>query len=247
MTELTRGIRTGETIYITGTAKIGKSDVLNTIVAHLITKHDVKCYVCKPEESNLKTVKMLAGKVVGKIFHDPNVKFDDDAYDEATALLSGKVELVNIYQNVEWETLKADIIEASVGGCKAIFIDPLTVLTTGMTSADANTKLQEIAQNLSTLALDLDVVIFIFTHLKNPSSGPAYDRGGKINVGDITGSRGMSRSCNMVLGIQGNNDPELEDDERNLRDIVLLSDREFGGAGVQHLWWSNKTSLFTEV
>ncbi len=57
----------------------------------------------------------------------------------------------------------------------------------------------------------------------------------------------MTRSCNMILGIQGNNDPELEDDERNLRDIVLLSDREFGASGIQHLFWDKNTSLFNEV
>lgn len=247
ITELTRGIRFGETIYITGTAKIGKSDVLNTIVSHLVKEHGIKCFVCKPEEANVKSVKMIAGKLVGKIFHDPNVPFDTEAYDEATELMKGKIQLVNIYQNLDWDILKGDIIAAANDGCKAVFIDPLTVLTTGLSAADANTKLQEIAQNLSTLALDLDIVIFIFTHLKNPKHGEPYDRGGKINVGDITGSRGMTRSCNMILGIQGNNDPELEDDSRNLRDIVLLSDREFGASGIQHLFWDKHTSLFNEV
>jgi len=207
----------------------------------------VKCFVCKPEEANVKTVKMLAGKMVGKIFHDPLVPFDDEAYDEAIEWMRGKVELVNIFQNVEWDILKGDITAAAVDGSKAVFIDPLTVLTTGMSAADANVKLQEIAQNLSTLALDLDIVIFIFTHLKNPKHGEPYDRGGKINVGDITGSRGMTRSCNLIIGIQGNNDPELEDEERNLRDLVLLSDREHGAAGVIHLWWNKFTSLFKEL
>ncbi|MBW1801302.1 MAG: hypothetical protein JRJ85_11315 [Deltaproteobacteria bacterium] len=242
-----RGIRYGETIYITGAEKIGKSDVLNTIVAHLVKEHKVKCFVCKPEEANVKTVKMLAGKMVGKIFHDPLVPFDEDAYQVAVNFMRGKVELVNIFQNVEWDILKGDITAAAVDGCKAVFIDPLTVLTTGMSAADANVKLQEIAQNLSSLALDLNIVIFIFTHLKTPKHGLPYNRGGKINVNDITGSRGMIRSCNLIIGIQGNNDPELEDDERNLRDLVLLSDREHGAAGVVHLWWNRLTSLFTEL
>ena len=41
-------------------------------------------------------------------------------------------------------------------------IDPITNLTNGMDSGDANVKLQEIAQDLSAMAKDLNIAIFIF-------------------------------------------------------------------------------------
>lgn len=247
LTELTRGIRLGETIYIGAGVKMGKSEVVNALSAHCIIAHGWKVFLAKPEEANRKSFQMLAGKVVGRIFHDPKIPFDFAAYDEAAELLRDKVCMVNLYQHMGWETLKADIREAAMEGCKAIFIDPITNLTNGMNAADANVKLQEIAQELSAMALDLNIVIFIFCHLKAPEGGASHERGGEVMSHQFAGSRAMMRSCNMMIGIEGNKDPELPKEQRNLRHLVLLEDREFGNSGKIHLYWDDRTSFFNEL
>jgi twinkle protein len=114
-------------------------------------------------------------------------------------------------------------------------------------AADANTKLQEIAQELSAMALDLNVVIFIFCHLRNPDAGPPHERGGEVLSSQFAGSRAMARSCNLMLGIEGNRDPNLPQHERNIRQLVLLEDREFGENGRFHLYWDAATGLFNEM
>ena len=116
-----------------------------------------------------------------------------------------------------------------------------------MDAALANTKLQEIAQELSAMALDLNVVIFIFCHLRNPDSGPPHERGGEVLSSQFAGSRAMARSCNLMLGLEGNRDPNLPREERNLRTLVLLEDREFGETGRFKLYWDQSTGLFNEV
>ena len=78
--EATRGIRYGETIYVGAGVKMGKSDLLNDMAAHFIKEHDVKVFMAKPEEVNKNTYKRLAGKMVGKIFYDPKIPFDKEAY-----------------------------------------------------------------------------------------------------------------------------------------------------------------------
>lgn len=203
--------------------------------------------LAKPEEANAKSVKMVAGKLAGKIFHDPNLPFDEAAFDKAAEEIRGNLLLINLYQHVGWESLKTDIREAASEGCKAIFIDPITNLTNGINAADANTKLQEIAQELSALALDLNIVIFIFCHLRNPDVGPPHERGGEVLSSQFAGSRAMARSCNLMLGLEGNRDPELSPEERNMRTLVLLEDREFGETGRFKLYWDNYTGLFNEV
>lgn len=247
LTETTRGIRLGETIYIGAGQKQGKSEVVNTLAAHFIREFKWKVLLAKPEEANVKTVKMVAGKLAGKIFHDPNIPFDEQAFEKATAEMQGHLFLLNLYQHVGWETLKADIREAALEGCKAIFIDPVTNLTNGVNAADANTKLQEIAQELSAMALDLNVVIFIFCHLRNPDNGPPHERGGEVLSSQFAGSRAMARSCNLMLGIEGNRDPHLEHEQRNIRTLVLLEDREFGETGRFPLYWDCNTGLFNEI
>lgn len=244
---MTRGIRLGETIYIGAGQKQGKSEVVNTLAAHFIKTLGWKVLLAKPEEANVKSVKMVAGKMAGKIFHDPKIEFDNVAYDKAVEDIGDNLILINLYQHVGWETLKADIREAALEGCKSVFIDPITNLVNGVNSGDANTKLQEIAQELAAMALDLNIVIFIFCHLRNPDNGPPHERGGEVLSSQFAGSRAMARSCNLMLGIEGNRDPNLDADQRNMRDIVLLEDREFGESGRIKLYWDKSTGFFNEV
>lgn len=247
LTKTTRGIRLGETIYIGAAQKMGKSEVVNALAAHFIRELGWKVLLAKPEEANVKTVKMVAGKLAGKIFHDPNIPFDEKAYNEAAKEIEGQLYLLNLYQHVGWETLKADIREAALEGCKAIFIDPISNLVNGVNAADANTKLQEIAQELAAMALDLNVVIFIFCHLRNPDNGAPHERGGEVLSSQFAGSRAMARSCNLMLGIEGNRDPNLEHEQRNIRTLVLLEDRCFGETGRFPLYWDSATGLFNEM
>lgn len=247
ITEATRGIRLGETIYIGAGQKQGKSEIVNALTAHFIREHGWKVFLAKPEENNEKSYKLVAGKLAGRIFHDPKIPFDEQAYDEAGEILKDHLTLLNLYQHVGWETLKSDIRQAAADGCKAIMIDPITNLTNGMDAAAANTKLQEIAQELSALALDLNVVIFIFCHLRNPDSGPPHERGGEVLSSQFAGSRAMARSCNLMLGLEGNRDPNLTPEERNTRTLVLLEDREFGETGRFGLYWDKNTGLFNEL
>lgn len=247
VTEKTRGIRKGETIYIGAAQKMGKSEVVNAVGAHLIKEHGWTVLMAKPEEANKKTYKLMCGKIVGKVFHDPNIPFDYDAYDRAGEMLRGKLKLINIYQHLGWETLKADIVFAATNGVDAVFIDPITNLTNGMNAADANTKLQEVAQELSAMAKDLNIVIFIFCHLRNKEGGKPHDRGGEVLTSEFAGSRAMGRSCNYMFGIEGNKDPELSEEQRNVRTLVLLDDREFGEVGRCQLQWQKHTGMFKEI
>ena len=247
LTKITRGIRRGETIYIGAGPKQGKSEIVNTLAAWFIREFGWKVLLAKPEESNVKTVKMVAGKLAGKIFHDPTVPFDEASFIKATEEIGEHLLLLNLYQHIGWETLKADIREAAQEGCVAIFIDPITNLTNGVNAADANTKLQEIAQELSAMALDLNIVIFIFCHLRNPDAGPAHERGGEVLSSQFAGSRAMARSCNLMLGIEGDRNPDLPTEQKNVRTLVLLEDREYGETGRFPLYWDNVTGLFNEM
>jgi twinkle protein len=247
ITEATRGIRLGETIYIGAGQKQGKSEIVNTLAAHFIKEMNWKVFLVKPEESNKKTYKLVAGKLAGKFFHDPTKPFDEAAYEEAGKVLDNNLLMLNLYQHVGWDTLKGDIRAAAAEGCKVVIIDPITNLTNGMDAATANVKLQEIAQELSAMALDLNVVIFIFCHLRNPDSGTPHERGGEVLSSQFAGSRAMARSCNLMLGLEGNRDPNLQSEERNLRTLVLLEDREFGETGRYKLYWDKATGLFNEI
>lgn len=248
LTELTRGVRFGETIYIAAAEKLGKSEVVNALGAHFIKEHGLKILMAKPEEANNKTYKLVAGKMVGKVFHDPKIPFDEAKYEEAGELIGDNLYMLNLYQNITWDGLRDDIYEAHRLGCKVVFIDPVTNLTNGQNSSEINQFLQGFSQEIAAMAKDLDIVVFLFCHLNKPPKGTTpFDRGGKVSTEYFAGSSGMARSCNYAMALQGNKDPDLPEEERNMREIVVLADREFGEVGGVKLYWDRNTGLFNEA
>lgn len=247
LTDITRGIRLGETYYIGAGVKMGKSELLNDIAAHCIKEHDWKIFVAKPEEANHRTLQGIVGKMVNKIFHDPKIPFDHKAFDEGLALLKDKLYMLNLYQELTLEGLKSDVREAASEGCKAVFIDPITVISNGLNAADANTMLQKLAQELASIAMDLNIVIFMFCHLKAPDNGAAHERGGAVQSHQFAGSRAMMRSAHLMLGMEGNKDPDLPEEQRNLRKLVVLENRMSGETGSIGLYYDKITGAFNEV
>lgn len=247
LTDITRGIRLGETYYLGAGVKMGKSELLNDIAAWCIKEHDWKIFIAKPEEANHRTLQGIVGKVVNKIFHDPKIEFDNEAFDRGLEQVQDKLFMLNLYQELTLEGIKTDVRAAAQEGCKAVFIDPITVLSNGLNAADANTMLQKLAQELAQIAMDLNIVIFMFCHLKAPDAGPPHERGGVVQSYQFAGSRAMMRSAHLMLGLEGNKDPDLDDDERNMRSIVVLENRMSGETGRVPLFYDKHTGAFNEL
>lgn len=247
LTDLTRGQRFGECVYWGAGVKMGKSAFLDDLVAWNIKTHGWKCFVAKTEESNARTLQGVVGKLAGKVFHDPKIPFDYEAFDKYVPQVKDNLLMLNLYQELTWDVLKADIRAAASEGCKAVFIDPITTLSNSLAAADANTLLQRMAQELAQLAMDLQVVCHIYCHLKAPDNGQPHERGGPVQSQQFAGSRAMMRSCHAMIGIQGNKDPELPEEMRNIRDIVLLEDRQSGSSGKVKVYYDGNTGMFNEI
>lgn len=267
MNDALRGIRLKSTIYVGAGVKMGKSDIRNELAAHLIKTHGIKVFMACPEETNKQTYKRIAGKVANRIFHDPKVDFDFKAFDQAGEVLKDNLALVNLYQHIGWDSLKKDIIAAATWGAKVHFIDPITNLTNGISSSDTNTMLQGIAQEIASLSMDLDITVFLFCHLKAPDGNISADQrlmkykqnrfvglgncphelGGDVLSAQFAGSRAMMRSAHLMIGLEGNKDPELPEEVRNIRHLRVLEDREFGVTDRFSIFWDKHTGRYREL
>jgi twinkle protein len=248
LTALTRGERKGEVCYWGAATKMGKSEILNALAAHSILEHGQKVFMAKPEEANAKTYKLLVGKAAGKIFHDPTVPFDHEAFEKYEPMIGDNVAMLDLYQHLTWDSVKQDILHAAGEGYTTVYLDPITNFTNQVSASEANEMLIAMAAEASSMAHDQQLSIHFFCHLLKPPSGSKpHERGGKVLSNQFSGSRAMMRSCNYMFGIEGNKDPELSEEERNMRQIVLLEDREFGQVGSVPLFWDKQTGLFTQV
>lgn len=248
LTALTRGERKGETVYWGAGVKMGKSELLNALAAHKILVHGEKVFMAKPEEANAKTYKMLVGKAAGRIFHDPNIPFDHEAFEKYEPMIGDNVAMLDLYQHLDWDSVKQDIVYAAGEGYKTVYLDPITNFTNQVSSSEANEMLVGIAAESAALAKDQQLTIHFFCHLNAPGRDKKpHELGGKVLSSQFAGSRAMMRSCNYMFGLQGNKDPELDEEERNQRQVVLLEDREYGNVGTVNLFWDKLTGEFGEV
>lgn len=247
LTKLLRGKRRKETHYWGAGVKMGKSEVVDTLAINDINALR-PVFIAKPEQAAAASYNRLVAKKAGKIFHDPSKPFDEKAFDEAEKAVGDLAIILDSYQSLSWDTLKEDMRYAATAyNVKDFYIDPITVFSAHMSASETNEFLVGMANEASELAMDLDLTINFFCHLKAPSNGEPHEMGGKVLSTQFAGSRAMMRSCNLMIGIEGNKDPDLNELERNMRSIVVLEDREFGATGRIQLFWDKNTGLFNEV
>lgn len=262
-----RGVRLGETIYICAGVKCGKSTLKSALVAHFIKEDGAKVFVAASEEPNEQTYKLVAGQLAGKIFHDPEIPFDYEAFDEAGKILENNLYLLNLYQQLSWEVLKEDIVTAVTKGCSVVIVDPITSLSNGLNPADANTMLQSFAQELAALAKDLNFVAILFAHLKAPEGqlsedkraafygkgqyldlgNCSHEQGGSVYSNQIAGSRAMMRSAHLLIALLANKDPDLPEQIRNTRQLQVLEDRNLGVSEKYSVYYNKHTGRFIEA
>lgn len=225
----------------------------------------------KFEEQPAETIKKVAGKFYKKDFTNPErVIFIDtegkevDIYGnpipdnrigyftheeqiEAVDKVGPKLALYNNYGRCSWEELKGAIRHAVlVEHIEDIVIDPVTRLTAGMSSSDANTALETFADEISKMAKDLGFTYYCFCHLKSPERGKPHEFGGDIFSSQFTGSRAMMRACYYMVGLEGNKDPDLGTKEKNVRTLKILDDRKYGRTGKVKLYYDWRTGDLVE-
>lgn len=270
MTKLSLGRRLGEGHYFGAGVKIGKSEFVNQLTEHIVSKENKKVAIFKFEEEPEITCKKIAGKMYHKDFTNPEkVMFiqDDGSIQDVygttivdgtgmftQALLSEAVDSVgdniiyyNNYGACSWDIVKGAIRHAVlVEGVEDVVIDPISRMVQGLTASEANTALEKFSDEISKMSKDLGFTYYCFCHLKSPESGVSHERGGKVLSHQFTGSRAMMRSTYYMWGIERNKDPDLAPKERSTSTIVLLEDRKYGRSGYFKVFYNTKTGDYLE-
>lgn len=248
LTRLTKGVRPGETWYFGAAPKMGKSVVVDQLGAWFIQKGQEPVYFCKPEEQTHHTLQRLAGKAVEKVFHDPDIPWDQKAFEEGKRIINDRAHLEDVYAMAKWDDVKRSIRKcANSFNTTKFFIDPLTTFTSHLDASKANEELQRIASELAALMKEVQGTAFVFCHLKAKQGGKSHSMGGRVLSDEFAGSRAMSRYCHGMIGLEGNKDPDQPPGCTNLRDLVLLEDRNFGQTGRVHLQYSHQTGCLKQI
>lgn len=248
LNDMTRGIRTGLVTVCAGSG-VGKSTFVREIAYHLHI-NDQTVGMLMLEETNKRTLQGLVGLHMNK-----NITIDDEAADEPeiveaydSLLGAHPVYLFDHFGSTAVDTIVNRIQYMVKGmGCKYIFLDHVSILVSGLTGesgVDERRLIDSIMTTLRKLVQELDICLFLVSHLRRPEGAKGHENGAKVQLSQLRGSHALAQLADFCLGLQVNEDDPSDD----TREIVLLKNRFTGEVGqADTLMYARDTGRLLEV
>lgn len=249
LNKITHGIRTSELVTIVSGSGMGKSEFARAIIYHILKTTEDNIGSMFLEESTKKTGLALMSFEAKKLLHLPHVERTQEEMKEAfnRTLGTGRVFLFDSFGSNDIDTICSNISYlAKVADCKYIILDHVSILVSGTSGGDERKALDEIATRLRTLVQELDISLFIISHLKRVE-GESHEGGAKTSLSHIRGSAGIGQLSDLVWSLERNNQHE-DPVERNTTTVRVLKNRFSGETGeAARVHFNNVTGELTEV
>jgi len=247
LNDVTYGIQPRSLVTIGAAPKSGKTDSQFQIAAHLIKKCEMKVGIFNLEDPAHKTYNRVAEKFVGKNFHIPDAPFERDILEKALHDIDDSVMIYGSDGSRDFAHIERTMLYMINAGVKVIMLDNLTALISQASSSEANDMLNKIMTRLAYLREKYEVSILSYSHVNPAKGGTPHDWGGPIFASQFTGSRAAQKWSTQGITILRNQHPELDEQDKNLGQMQVIMDREFGRTGLVNLEYSYETTLFTET
>lgn len=247
-TKATLGIRRGE-VHIVGAApKIGKTEHQHQLIKHMTDVHGETVGVMSLEENPVKTLKKVAGKYAGKQFTKPPEVggYTFDEMRDAFALLENKMEFYSSDGVRDYQEILDTVRYWSSKGIWFFIIDPLTALVAEHSSGEANDILNNFMSKAASMAMELQITFFMYSHVNPAKGGLSHDQGGDVLSSQFTGSRAMEKWAHYGWGIQRDRS-EKDERKRNTARVTMLFDREFGEYCEYFAFYDKYTNDWSEI
>lgn len=224
------GQRFGEATCVAGCVGGGKTAIAHESSAHNANFHKLPSFVALLEEDNIKTCWNIAAKIDSIPYNRPEVfEKNKEQYYETMKSLEDKIFMWNSQGNSSYrfdlpEILNAIRFNNAEYGCKFAYIDNMTRLVDTMPTAEANEFINRYSSEIANLASELDMHIYVLSHLNPPKFGRSHEEGGEVLPAQLTGSRGIMRSFSNIIGFERNKFGETKHNSF----LSLIKNRDYG-------------------
>lgn len=217
------GIRGGELIIITGLSGSGKTSFSQALTLNL-------------DKEAIPIVWFSYEVAVASLYNKFKLM---GISDEALVYTTKR----NISGNLSW--IKAKILEAQEKyDSKVVFIDDLTFLspTNSKNTDQFRMVLQNIVVELKSLAVELNIIIFLMAHVRKIQAGK------EIEMQDLAESASIYQKCDYLLAVQrGYTIVKVQDRDCLIGDdtgfVKVLKNRPFGNLGIMEFKYINNMML----
>lgn len=220
LTEMTYGIRTGESVLITAQEKVGKTEFMHFLLHNLLKETDDAVAGLFIEEPKQRTLQALAGIQLGRPVHLPDAGVTDDQIITAFNQVVKSDERLYLYSHfgsndpeVILDTIR---FLATSCACKYVLLDHIGMVVSGLGGDNERVALDYMATRLEMMVKELDFALLFVSHVND--------------YGQTRGSRFLGKVCDLRIDLRrdtGHPDEAI----RNRVDVSIPYGRFCSNAG----------------
>lgn len=248
---LLHGIRTSELVVLTAGTGSGKSAVMRELAYHIfkaLPNEKIGCMFL--EESLKRTVKDLVGLEL-----NTNLRLPENVVSKELKQNAWN----NLFDNdrwIFWDHFGSNDIDsvcsqvrfiATNFGAKYIFLDHVSIIVSDGSHGDERKALDQIMTKLRTLVQELDICLFLVSHLRRSNDSVSHEEGGVTSLSQLRGSAGIGQLADSVIGLERNGQADNLV-ERNITTLRILKNRFTGETGPScYIIWDRQTGRLKEI
>jgi len=220
LTELTYGIRTGETVLFTAQEKVGKTELMHFIEHKLLKETPDNVAAIYLEEPKARHLQALAGIELSRPVHLPDARVENTELFSAVQKVIGKDDRLHLYSHFGSSDpdVIIDVIRflVSARNCRYVILDHMSMVVSGNSGEDERRALDYLSTRLEMMVKELDFALIMVSHVNDQGQtrGSRYP----TKVADIT-----------VTATRDLQHPDLQ--ERNSIYLRVLYNRFCGKTG----------------
>jgi twinkle protein len=238
LTEMTYGLRTGETVLITAQEGIGKTELMHAIEYQLLTKTSDPVAAFFLEEPKKRHLQAIAGLHLRTPVHLPDSTKTTTEIHQALEEAVESDDRLHIYSHFGSDDpdrlLETVRFVVSARGCRWVLVDHISMVLSGVPGLeDERRKLDYISTQLQMMVKELDFGLIIVSHVND--------------YGQTRGSRYIGKIADIRIDVE--RDPNNPDDlVRNTSTLRVTKNRFSGRTGLAgRLYFDPKTFTYSEL
>lgn len=222
LTKMTYGIRPSETVLITGTEGIGKTELLHAIEYKILTETDDDTGIGAffLEEPRKRHLQALAGIRLQKPVHLPDCSVSEGEVAQAIQDIVRVDERLNLFSHFgssDPEVLLDTIrFLVSARNCRYIFLDHIGLCVSGNTKDDERKILDYLATKLEMMVKELEFALILVSHVNDN--------------GETRGSRYIGKMVDVRIDLSRNL-KAFDPAEKDTMYITVSKNRDIGPTG----------------
>ena len=199
----TLGARKGELVTFCAGTGAGKSTTVKEIASYFLSKGQSIGYIALEESVRNAALDFMSIEANSMLHLQKNLeeKYLREIWERVFA--TGKLFLYD-----HWGSLDGDVLTNRIRylvrscGVDWIILDHISIMVSGLEGGDERRLIDNLMTKLRSLAEELNVGMFIVSHLKRPSQGKGHEDGKQISIGDLRGSGAIAQLSDFVIGLE---------------------------------------------